>query len=191
MSTLPVFWEVVSNFYWQDSYFISFITVNRNLLSTALMHAYVRIGNSMIRSDIWHKYHEWYFKIVMHNLRQFWNITSGVYAKYHVQIMLLIVYTTTLRRFVIFTCRYFKLSWNTTALSQSNCRNFSCSSIRRDNFTTNPRFFLKLNSLLWSLLVTLNLCHLCLWASKYFCKSQPYIQWNLDITSLCIAKSLL
>ena len=32
-------------------------------------------------------------------------------------------------RFVIFTCRYFKLSWNTTALSQSNCRNFSCSSI--------------------------------------------------------------
>ena len=29
----------------------------------------------------------------------------------------------------IFTCRYFKLSWNTTALSQSNCRNLSCSSI--------------------------------------------------------------
>ena len=29
----------------------------------------------------------------------------------------------------IFTCRYFKLSWNTTALSQSNCSNFSCSSI--------------------------------------------------------------
>ena len=63
------------------------------------------------------------------NLRQFWNITSGIYGKYHVQIMLLIVYTTALRRFVIFTCRYFKLSWNTTALSQSNCRNFSFSSI--------------------------------------------------------------
>ena len=43
--------------------------------------------------------------------------------------MLLFVYTTTHKRFVIFTCRYFKLSWNTTALSQSNCRNFSCSSI--------------------------------------------------------------
>ena len=28
-----------------------------------------------------------------------------------------------------FTCRYFKLSWNTTALSQSDCRNFSCRSI--------------------------------------------------------------
>ena len=28
-----------------------------------------------------------------------------------------------------FTCRYFKLSWNTTALSQSNCRNFWCGSI--------------------------------------------------------------
>ena len=44
--------------------------------------------------------------------------------------MLLFVYTTTHRRFVIFTCRYFKLSWNTTALSQSNWRNFSCSSIK-------------------------------------------------------------
>ena len=43
--------------------------------------------------------------------------------------MLLFVYTTTRKRFVIFTCRYFKLSWNTTALSQSNCRNFSCSGI--------------------------------------------------------------
>ena len=63
------------------------------------------------------------------NLRQFWNITSGIYAKYDVQIMLLFVYTTTHKRFVIFTCRYFKLSWNTTVLSQSNCRNFWCSSI--------------------------------------------------------------
>ena len=83
----------------------------------------------MICSDIWHKQHEWYFKIVIRNLRQFWNITSGIYAKYHVQILLLFVYTTTRKRFVIFTCRYFKLSWNITALSQSNCRNFSCSSI--------------------------------------------------------------
>ena len=89
----------------------------------------ISIGNSVICSDIWHKYHEWYFKIVTRYLRQFWNIRSGIYAKYQVQIMLLIVYTTTRKRFVIFTCRYFKLSWNTTALSQSNCRNFSCSSI--------------------------------------------------------------
>ena len=37
-------------------------------------------------------------------------ITSGIYAKYHVQIMLLFVYTTTRKRMVIFTCRYFKLS---------------------------------------------------------------------------------
>ena len=54
---------------------------------------------------------------------------SGIYAKYHVQIMLLFVYTTTRKRFVIFTSRYFKLSWNATALSQSNCSNFSWSSI--------------------------------------------------------------
>ena len=52
--------------------------------------------------------------------------------KYQVQIILLFVYTTIHKRFVIFTCRYFKLpvNWNTTALSQSNYRNFSCSSIR-------------------------------------------------------------
>ena len=60
---------------------------------------------------------------------RFRNVTSGIYAKYHVQIMLLFVYTTTRKRFVTFTCRYFKSSWNTTALSQSNYRNFSCSSI--------------------------------------------------------------
>ena len=59
------------------------------------------------------------------------NTTSDIYAKYHVQIMLLFVYTTTHKRVVIFTCRYFKLSWNTTALSQSNCRNFSSSSIKQ------------------------------------------------------------
>ena len=73
-------------------------------------------------------------EIVIRNLRQFWNITSGIYAKYHVQIMLLFVYTTTRKRFVIFTCRYFKLSWNTTALSQSNWRNFSCSRITTEIF---------------------------------------------------------
>ena len=62
-------------------------------LSTASLAAYARInyhrmsiGNNMICSDIWHNYQEW-------NLQQFWNITSGIYAKYHVQIMLLFVYT--------------------------------------------------------------------------------------------------
>ena len=56
----------------------------------------------------------------------------GIDANYQVQIMLLFVYTTTHERFVIFTCGYFKLTWNTTALSQSNCRNLSCSSINAD-----------------------------------------------------------
>ena len=91
----------------------------------------VNIGNSMILCGIWHKYHSklLYKPLGEWNWRQFWNISSGIYAKYHVQIMLLFAYTTTLKRFVIFTCRYFKLSWNTTTLIQSNCRNFSCSSI--------------------------------------------------------------
>ena len=63
------------------------------------------------------------------NLRQFWNIKSVIYVKCHIQIKLLFVYITTHKGFVIFTRRYFKLSWKTTALSQSNCRNFSSSSI--------------------------------------------------------------
>ena len=87
----------------------------------------ISIGNSMICSDIWHKYHEWYFEFVIRNLRQFWNITSGIYAHYHVQIILLFVYTTARKGFVMFTCGNFKLSWNTTGISQSNWRNFSCS----------------------------------------------------------------
>ena len=46
------------------------------------------------------------------------------------KIMLLFVYTTIHKRFVIFTSRYFKLSGNTTDVSQWKCRNFSCSSIK-------------------------------------------------------------
>ena len=86
-------------------------------------HYFIRIGNSLICGDIWHKHHEWYFKIVIRNFHEplgewnmRWSITSGICAKYHVQIMLLFVYTTTRERFVIFTYRHFKLSWNTTAL---------------------------------------------------------------------------
>ena len=41
---------------------------------------------------------------------KFYGITSVIFAKYHVQIMLLFVFTTTNKRFVIFTCGYFKLS---------------------------------------------------------------------------------
>ena len=33
--------------------------------------------------DIWHKYHLWYFKIAPNYVKQFWNITRGIYAKYH------------------------------------------------------------------------------------------------------------
>ena len=100
----------------------------------------------MNSSDIWHKYHEWYFEIGIRNFTsrlasEIWDsfeisqvVFIGIYAEYHVQIMLLFVYTTTHKRFVIFPCRYFKLSWNITALSQSNCRNFSCSSIKYETF---------------------------------------------------------
>ena len=59
------------------------------------------------------EYHEWYLCQISHTNH-----------------MLLFVYTNTCKGFVIFTCRYFNFRWNTTALSQSNCRNFSCSGIK-------------------------------------------------------------
>ena len=117
--------------YWQDN----LISIANRADTAPLSPSWISTGNSMISSDIWHKYHEGYFKIVRRNfsiiliLIQFWNITSGICAKFNVQIMLLFVYTTTRKRLVIFPCRYFKLSWNIIALSQLNCRNFSCSGI--------------------------------------------------------------
>ena len=45
-------------------------------------------------------------KLLYVSLRQFWNISSGIYAKYHVKMMLLFVYTTTRKGFVIFTSSY-------------------------------------------------------------------------------------
>ena len=89
----------------------------------------ISIGNSMICSDIWHKYHEWYFEIVIRNFETILKYHEWYLCQISLQIMLLFVYTTTRKRFVIFTCRYFKLSWNTTALRKSNCRYFSCGSI--------------------------------------------------------------
>ena len=91
----------------------------------------ISIGNSMICSDTWHKYHEWYFEIVIRNFK------FETILKYHEWYLCQISRTNHaiiclycyLKRFVIFTCRYFKLSLNTTALSQSNCRHLSCSSI--------------------------------------------------------------
>ena len=32
----------------------------------------ISIGNRMIYSDIWHKYHEWYFEIVIRNFSSCW-----------------------------------------------------------------------------------------------------------------------
>ena len=43
----------------------------------------ISIGNSMVSRGIWHKYHEWYFKIVC-----IW-IKSGIYAKYPKETILL------------------------------------------------------------------------------------------------------
>ena len=71
----------------------------------------------MICSDIWHKYDEWYFEIVIRET------TLKYHEWYLCQISrtnhAIIIYTTTRKRFVIFTCRCFKLNWNTIAVSQN------------------------------------------------------------------------
>ena len=106
---------------------------------TLLFRAKIGIGNRMICSDIWHKYHGWYFEIVIRNFKsryasEIWDNFEISRVVYLCQISrtndaIICLYYTNRKSFVIFTCRYFKLSWNTTALSQSNCRNSSCSSI--------------------------------------------------------------
>ena len=96
----------------------------------------VCIGNSMIHfcSDIWHKYHEWYIKIVIRNFTSRWG--SEIWDNFEIlrlvfmpnitsKSCLYFFFSTSRKRFVIFTCKYLKLSRNTTAQSQSNCRNFS------------------------------------------------------------------
>ena len=126
----------------------------------------------MISNDIWHKYYEWYFKIVIGLLY----VISGAVRrvkfetiwKYHEWYLCEISRTNHAclynypQKVVIFTCRYFKLSWNTTALSQSNCRNFSCSNINAINYAKSKEKIL--TSLLTATTMNMN--------SKY-CKPSP------------------
>ena len=63
------------------------------------------------------KYHEWYLCQILHtNHAITYTHKKNIWGEYF-------------SWGEYFTCGYFKLSWNTTALSRSNCRNFSCSSI--------------------------------------------------------------
>ena len=84
------------------------------------------IGNSMISSDIWHKYLEWCFKIVISNSWAVRQVKFETILKYHEWYLCQISRTNHAviclyyypQKVVIFTCRYYKLSWNTAALSQ-------------------------------------------------------------------------
>ena len=84
----------------------------------------ISIGNRMISSDIWHKYHKWYFKIVIRNFTS--RKASEIWDSFEIS---WVVFMPNITYKSCYYLRYFKLSWNTTALSQSNCRNFSCSGI--------------------------------------------------------------
>ena len=58
----------------------------------------ISLGNSIICSDIWHKYHEWYSRPV--KFETILKYRERYLCKYRVQIMLLFVYTTSRKRFV-------------------------------------------------------------------------------------------
>ena len=68
--------------------------------------------------------------------REQWNNDGGTVEQRLLQVVFMpnITYNSCyclfiLQKVAIFTCRYFKFSWNSTALSESNCSNVSCSSI--------------------------------------------------------------
>ena len=49
-----------------------------------LKNLWLSIGNSMICSDIWHKYHEWYFEIVIQNFaNRYRRVKFVTIWKYH------------------------------------------------------------------------------------------------------------
>ena len=87
----------------------------------------------MIWSDIWHKYHKWYFKIVLRNFTS--RYASEIWDNFEISKVVCmpnitykscyyLFYTTTCKRFVIFTCRYFKLSWNISSIICSSIRQY-------------------------------------------------------------------
>ena len=107
----------ISHFENEKRFFHEFVMKNH------LLHTYylgfdrfcwmilVSTGNSMIfgintASDI----SNYLLYVISRAVRRLKFETILKYAKYHIQIMLLFAYTTTRKRFVIFTCRYFKLS---------------------------------------------------------------------------------
>ena len=123
---------IKNNIYNYDRYIIaSFVVIFRiNTTSNISKLLYVSRAVRWVKFETILKYHLKYISFSLCFIPYPSSVcVQASYAKYHIQIMLLFVYTTTCNSFVIFTCRYFKLSWNTTALSQSKYRNFSRSSI--------------------------------------------------------------
>ena len=107
----------------------------------------------MICSDIWHKYHKWYFEIVIRNFTS--RQASEIWDNFEISRVVFmpqnITYKSCYYMFILLPWKvlyfshvgYFKLSWNTTALNQSNRRNFLCSSIKVKNKGNKTKEFWK------------------------------------------------
>ena len=85
---------------WRHSKVIAWFGINTTRDISKLLYVISR-AVSWVKFETTLKYHEWY-------LCQISRTNHAIICLYH---------------------RYFKLSWNTTALSQSNCRNFSFSGL--------------------------------------------------------------
>ena len=68
---VPSFWPGLSEKLLFRNLFQTLLFCTFQLLADPEFYAFslegYSIGNSMIWSDIWHKYHEWYYEIVIHN----------------------------------------------------------------------------------------------------------------------------
>ena len=77
------------------------------------------------------------------------------------------------KSFVIFTHRYFKLSWNATTLSRSNCRNFSCSSIKLKGHDLRHEYLIK-----------------CAYFDKMLFRTVCFYQWSWKLNLKCSLMAL-
>ena len=119
----------VKMFVWVIAWFVVIFSINTTSDISKLLYVISRAVRR-VKFETILKYHEWY-------LCQILRTNHAIICLYYYP-----------QRFVILICRYFKLRWNTNALSQSNCRNFSCSSINGVIYAWRF-FFKKANHLPW------------------------------------------
>ena len=103
----PTVWNMCENLHYESVYFKELHNEREYYWPTiyrtgaAVVSTITSIGNSMICSDIWHKYQECISKLLCVISPAVMWVKFETILKYHLQITLLFVYTTNHKRFVI------------------------------------------------------------------------------------------